>query len=136
MADAGSPLAPLNPYPERVTNVFEAKVAPAVAGQVGPTRFEEGLATDPGVPANFLEGIRQGYVTAAGRMNHNANVYEKYPDETMSERMHPGSAAWTSAPEFLGGFAGGTSSEAERRFIAVQLSGGPQKRRNEAEVLD
>lgn len=134
MADAGSPLAPTNPYPERVTNTFEAKVGANGGGTVGPTRFEEGLATDPGVPANFLEGIRQGYQTSP--RGTNMNVYEKWPQETMSERMHPGSAAWTSAPEFLGAFAGGTSAEAERRFVAVQRSGGSQKRRNEAEVTD
>lgn len=136
MADAGSPLAPTNPYPERVTNTFEAKVAPSAPGQVGPTRFEEGLATDPGVPSNFLTGISQGYQTAPGRSNHNLNVYEKPANETMAERMHPGSAAWTSAPEFLGAFFGGSSPEAERRFIAVERSGGSQKRRNEAEVTD
>lgn len=135
MADAGSPLAPTNPYPERVTNTFEAKVAPAQAGTVGPTRFEEGLATDPAVPGNFVLGIRQGYETGP-RPNINKNVYEKLPQETMAERMHPGSAAWTSAPLRLGAFAEGTSAEAERRYVAVARSGGKQNARNEAEVTD
>lgn len=136
MADARSPLAPQNPYPERVSNTFEVAVAPDVAGQVGPTRFEEGLATDPSVPSNFVTGISQGYVTPPGRPNHNAPVYEKPAAETMAARLHPGSAAWTSAPEFLGAFAGGTSSEAEKKFISVTRSGGFQRRRNEAEVTD
>lgn len=134
MADRN--LAPGNPYPERVSNTFEVAVAPDMPGQVGPTRFEEGLGTDPGVPSNFMLGISQGYVTAPGRPNHNANVFEKPAAETMQARLHPGSASWTSAPEFLGAFAGGTSPEAERRFIAVTRSGGSQKRRNEAEVTD
>lgn len=136
MADAGSPLAPLNPFPERQGAVYEAKLAPDAPGQVGPTRFEEGLATDPSVPSNFVLGITQGYVTAPGRPNQNANVYEKPAAETLQARMHPGSAAWTSAPEHLAPFANGTSAEAERRFIAVQRSGGIQRRRNEAEVND
>jgi hypothetical protein len=129
-------LAPQNPYPERVSNTFEVSVAPDAPGQVGPTRFEEGLATDPSVPGNFITGISQGYVTAPGRPNHNQNVYEKPPAETMQSRLHPGSAAWTSAPRFLGSFAGGTSPEAERKFIAVTRSGGKQNGRNEAEVID
>lgn len=136
MADQGSPLAPQNPYPERVTNVFEVGIGDDRAGRVGPTRFEEGLATDPGVPSNFMLGISQGYVTAPGRNNHNANVYEKPPAETMQARLHPGSASWTSAPEFLGAFAGGTSPEGERRFIMVTRPGGLMKRRNEAEIMD
>ena len=136
MADARSPLAPMNPYPERVSNTFEVDVADDRPGRVGPTRFEEGLATDPSVPGNFVTGISQGYVTAPGRSNHNQNVFEKPAAETMASRLHPGSASWTSAPEFLGAFAGGTSPEAERRFIAVTRSGGSQKRRNEAEVID
>ncbi len=136
MADERSPLGPVPRLPERVPNVIEAKVAPNVPGQVGPTRFEEGLATDPSVPSNFVTGISQGYVTAPGRPSRNANVYEKYPAETMAARMHPGSAAWTSAPEFLGAFAGGTSPEAEQRFIACERNGARQQRRNEAEVTD
>lgn len=136
MADATSPLAPQNPYPERGVNTFEVTIAPNVGGRVGQTRFEEGLGTDPSVPANFITGISQGYATPPGRPNHNTNVYEKPAAETMQARLHPGSSAWTSAPDFLGAFAGGTSPEAERRFIAVTRTGGSQKRRNEAEVTD
>jgi hypothetical protein len=136
MADGASPLAPLNPYPERVSNTFEVGVGASPAGSAGPTRFEEGLATDPSVPGNFMTGIANGYVTAPGRSNHNDNVYEKPAAETMQSRLHPGSAAWTSAPEFLGAFAGGCSPEGERRFIAVTRPGTNQKRRNEAEVTD
>jgi hypothetical protein len=136
MADGASPLAPLNPYPERVSNTFEVGVGASPAGTVGPTRFEEGLATDPSVPGNFMTGIANGYVTAPGRSNHNDNVYEKPAAETMQSRLHPGSAAWTSAPEFLGAFAAGCSPEGERRFIAVTRPGTNQKRRNEAEVTD
>jgi hypothetical protein len=55
MADQleSSPLAPQNPYPERVGNVFERKVAPDAPGGRGPMRFEEGLGTDTDLPTEF-----------------------------------------------------------------------------------
>jgi hypothetical protein len=74
-----SPLAPLDPFPERVTNVFEAKVAPNAPGGRGPMRFEEGIATDTDVPDDFVLGVRQGYETGP-RPNMNKNVFEKTPD--------------------------------------------------------
>lgn len=135
--DNGSPLAPTNNgLPERVSNVYEVGVAPAIPGMVGPEYFEEGLATDPSVPQNFVLGIQQGIITAPGRPNHNQNVYEKWPAETMQARQHAGAAAWTEAPEHLGAFAGGSSQEAERRYIQVTRSGGRQERRSPAIVND
>lgn len=133
---ARSPLAPQDPYPERVSNVYETKVAPNRPGQVGPLRFEEGLGTDTDIPNEFVHGIMQGYVTAPGRPNHNANVYEKYPDETMRERVHVGSSSWVEAPTYLGAFAAGTTAEAEVKYIEVTRDGTRQERRNAAEVLD
>ena len=129
-------LAPDPTVPERVGNVYEVKGAPDAPGQVGPLRFEEGLGTAPQVPGEFVTGIMQGIQTAPGRPNHNANVYEKLPQETLRERAHPGSAAWVEAPTYLGAFAGGTSPEAELRYIQVTRSGGRQMRRNAAEVQD
>jgi hypothetical protein len=129
-------LAPDPQVPERVTNVYEVKGGPDMPGGKGPLRFEEGLGTAPQVPGEFVRGIMQGIQTAPGRPNHNANVYEKYPDETLRERAHPGSAAWVEAPTYLGAFAGGTSQEAELRYIAVTRNGGRQERRNAAEVMD
>jgi hypothetical protein len=122
--------------PERVGNVYEVKGAPDMAGGRGPLRFEEGLGTAPQIPGEFVHGIMQGYQTAPGRPNHNQNVYEKFADETLQERAHPGSAAWVEAPTYLGAFAGGTSPEAEQRYIQVTRSGGRQERRNAAEVMD
>jgi hypothetical protein len=81
-------------------------------------RFEEGVATDTDVPNDFVLGIRQGYEQGP-RPNMNQNVFEKPPEETMRDRAHVGSAAWVEAPEYLGAFAGGTSNEAERKFVAV-----------------
>src|SRR4051812_40397970 len=99
---ASRDLAPAPRYPERVSPVYERKVAEQRVGNRGPLRFEEGIATDTDVPNEFQKGVMQGYITAPGRPNHNANVYEKSPEETMAERAHVGSAAWVEAPTFLG----------------------------------
>jgi hypothetical protein len=132
--DAVSPLAPLDVFPERVTNVFEEKAGENLARR-GPMRFEEGLATDSDVPNDFVRGMMDGYETGA-RPNQNKNVFEQWPEETMKARAHVGSAAWVEAPTYLGEFAGGSSSEAERRFIEVDRSGGRYERRNAAQVQD
>ena len=135
MADLRSPFAPLDPFPERVTNVVEAKMGPDTPGGHGPDRFQEGIATDTDVPNDFMVGIQQGYETGP-RPNQNKNVFEKYPDETMRERAHVGSAAWVEGPDYLSAFSGGTSTEAERAYIAVQRSGGHYARPSAAVVND
>jgi hypothetical protein len=104
-------IAPAPHVPERFSPVFERKIAPSIPGQRGPTRFEEGLATDTDVPNEFTKGVSQGYITAPGRPNHNANVWEKPASETLQERVHVGSAAWVEAPTFLGEFAHGSFAE-------------------------
>jgi len=138
MADRelSSPLGPVINPPERLPTSWEAKVAPNAPGGRGPLRFEEGIATDTDVPDEFMNGIRQGYITAPGRPNHNANVYEKSPEETIRERAHMGSAAWTSAPTMLGAFAEGAGPEAEGKFVEVDRSGGRYNRINPACVQD
>jgi hypothetical protein len=123
MADMSSPLAPGDNFPERVTNVFEAKMAPNAPGGRGPMHFEEGIATDTDVPNDFILGIRQGYETGP-RPNMNMNVFEKPAADTTRERAHVGSASWVEAPEYLGAFSGGASNEAERAFIQVSRGAG------------
>ncbi len=129
-------IAPVPVNAERTGNMYERKMAPNMPGNRGPLRFEEGIATDTDVPNEFQKGIMQGYVTAPGRPNHNANVYEKSPQETMAERAHIGSAAWVEAPTFLQEFAGGTGREAEQRYIQEDRSGGRYERINPARILD
>jgi len=133
-------LAPAPTFPERPGTVYERKAGPDRSGNVGPLRFEEGLATDTDIPSEFSNGAMQGYVTAPGRPNHNQNVYEKWPAETMRERAHVGSAAWVEAPTYLGEFAHGTDSVlAERKFEMVDRSapyGKRYERHNAAEVMD
>lgn len=136
-----SPLAPVDHYPERPGTIWERKVAPNQSGQVGPLRFEENLASDKDIPREFENGVMQGYIPAAGRPNHNKNVYEKYPDETMKERAHVGSAAWVEAPTYTSEFAHGTGMAAERKYEQVNRgrpnpTGSRYERRNPAEVMD
>ncbi|MER5754278.1 hypothetical protein [Streptomyces sp. NPDC002088] len=103
-------LAPDPQFQERVGTVYERKFADNSTRR-GPLRFEEGVATDTDVPNEFTKGVMQGYITAPGRPNHNANVYEKYPEETMAERVHVGSASWVEAPTYLGEFSHGSFSD-------------------------
>lgn len=129
-------LAPAPQYPERGTPVYEEKYGEN-APRRGPLRFEEGIATDTDVPNEFAKGVMQGYNTAPGRANHNANVYEKPAQETMAERTHMGSAAWVEAPTFLGEFAHGTNNDfAAQRYEQVDRSGGRYERYNPACVPD
>lgn len=138
--DSESPLAPAPSFPERVPTYYERKQAPDATGQQGPARFYEGLATDTDLPNEFSNGAMQGYRTAPGRPNHNANVYEKFPAETMRERDHVGSASWPEGPTYLSEFANGTDTvRAERQYQMVNRAA-PYGRRWErispAEVRD
>jgi hypothetical protein len=130
-------IAPVPMFPETADKVYERKIAAAVPGQRGPLRFEEGVATDTDVPMEFQKGVMQGLIPAAGRPNHNANVYEKYPEETMAERAHVGSAAWVEAPAYLQEFAHGSFVDyAEVQYEEVIRSGGIQRRMNPSVVVD
>jgi hypothetical protein len=128
-------LAPNPGFPERVGNTYETKVG-VNSPRRGPLRFEEGIATDTDVPNDFTEGVMQGYRTPPGHPNHNANVYEKYPEETMRQRAHMGSAAWVEAPTFLGEFARGAGVGSRIEYEQVDRSGGRYERLNPANVPD
>jgi hypothetical protein len=136
MADVtnSSPLAPAPSMPQQQSSVYEVKVAPDMPGGRGPMRFEEGLATDTDIPNEFVNGMQQGYSTDA--RGHNVNVYEKWPDETMRERIHVGSASWVESPTYLQAFMGGSSPEADHNYIQVNRNGSSYLRRNPAQVLD
>lgn len=135
-------LAPSPSFPERPGTYYERKGAPNSSGQQGPARFYEGLASDTDLPNEFSNGAMQGYKTANGRPNHNLNVYEKWPAETMRERAHAGSASWTEAPTYLGEFSHGTDTVlAERHYEMVNRgrpnpTGARYERHNAAEVND
>jgi hypothetical protein len=130
-------IAPTPQFPERPGTVYDRTVSPAFPGQRGPLRFEEGLATDTDVPAQFTEGAMQGYVPAPGRPNRNKAVHTKTAEETMRERAHVGSAAWVEAPNTLGEFAkGGFADHGDNKFEEVFRSGAHQQRLNPAVVED
>lgn len=128
-------LAPQPRFPERSPNVYERTQAPDQAGQRGPLRFEEGVATDTDVPDDFQEGMADGYIPAPGRPNHNRNVYEKPAEQTTQERAHVGSASWIEAPTVLGEFAHGSfAPDSEVKYEEVTRSGSRQERPNPARV--
>lgn len=129
-------IAPNPGYPEKTPQNYEEKWGENVARR-GPLRFEEGVATDTDVPTEFTKGVMQGYVTAPGRPNHNANVYEKWPQETLAERAHLGSAAWVEAPTYLNEFAHGSFGDAGAlQYEEVFRNGGRYERFNAATVED
>ena len=130
-------IAPSPKFPERPGNVYDRKMAGALPGQRGPLRFEEGVATDTDVPAQFATGAEQGYKPAAGRPNRNAPVHTKTAEETMRERAHVGSAAWVSAPDHLGEFSTGAFADhGKNDFERVFRDGGHQEASNPAVVND
>ena len=100
-------IAPAPPFPEKAPTYYERALA--VNGvRRGPMRFQEGIGTDTDVPNDFMVGIAQASVPAPGRMNRNQKVDTKWPEETLRQRAHVGSAAWVEGPQYLGEFAHGT----------------------------
>lgn len=126
---AQSPLAPVPPFPERTPQFYEGKVASGLPGERGPLRFEEGLGTDTDVPADFGVGIAQGQPSPA-RPNRNQKVDTKWPEETMHQRAHAGSASWITAPTMLGEFVQGSGTGDVVEFETAQNPGSRVMRRN------
>ena len=130
-------IAPAPKFPEKSGTMYDRKMSPAMPGQRGPLRFEEGIATDTDVPQEFTKGAMQGYMPAGGRPNRNANVFEKPAEETMRERAHVGSAAWVEAPNSLNDFASGAFADhGDNRFEEVFRNGAHQQAANPAVVQD
>lgn len=130
-------IAPAPQFPERAPQMYDRKFSPGIPGETGPLRFQEGVTTDSDVPNDFVKGAMQGYISAPGRPNHNANVFEKYPEETMRERAHVGSCAWIEAPTFLGEFAQGAFTDhGVIRYEEVFRTGGRYQRLNPTVVTD
>ncbi|MEU1816103.1 hypothetical protein ABZ543_13030 [Streptomyces roseifaciens] len=129
---AVSPLAPDPDFQESSDRFYEQKQA-ANPSRRGPLRFQEGVATDTDVPGNFSTGIMQGYRTPPGRMTHNANVFEKWPEETMRARAHVGSASWPEAPDFISEMAAGVG-EVEQKYLQIDRGERRHERRNYARV--
>lgn len=128
-------IAPQNPYPEQQQGVYERTVAPSIPGNRGPLRFQEGIQTDTDVPNDFVRGAY--YDTAPnGRFSHpNREMFYKWPEETMRQRAHVGSASWIEAPEMLGDFVQGTAAgDGPRRWEHAYNSGMHMNRPNAVRV--
>lgn len=129
-------IAPNPQFPERAPQMYEMKAA-GNADRRGPLRFEEGVATDTDVPTDFQKGMQSGSMTAPGRPNRNAPVWQKPAAETLSERAHVGSAAWIEAPTFLGEFAHGSyAMNSEQQIETKAVTGGRAMRMNPTVVND
>jgi hypothetical protein len=129
-------ISPAPQFPERSPQNYEMKGADN-ATRRGPLRFEEGIATDTDVPADFQKGMMQGSAVAPGRPNRNAPVWQKTAAETLAERAHVGSASWVEAPTFLGEFAHGTMNDySAAKIETVARSGGRTQRMSATVVND
>jgi hypothetical protein len=130
-------LSPAPRFSESADPVYERQVAPDIAGNRGPLRFEEGIATDTDVPDDFVRGLREPAIPAGGRPNHvDPATQYKHADETMRERAHVGSAAWPDAPSVVAEFAHGAhNANAEITYEEVTRGGSRQARRNPTVIL-
>lgn len=131
-------VAPAPMFPEKGTPVYERGFAPSIPGNKGPLRFEEGIATDTDVPNDFAQGAYVDTASAPGRQNHNNHeMFFKWPEQTMRERAHVGSASWIEAPEVLGEFVQGSmSGDRMPQFEYSYNSGGHMNRPNATVVFD
>lgn len=125
------PLAPDPEFQESADRFYETHTASNPARR-GPLRFQEGVASDTDIPAEFGKGVSQGFATGA-RMNHNANVFEKSAEETMRERAHVGSASWPEAPTFVSEFVSGVN-DVEQTYSQVDRGNANKRRTNYARV--
>lgn len=128
-------ISPAPQFPERSPQNYEMKGADN-ATRRGPLRFEEGIATDTDVPADFQKGMMQGSAVAPGRPNRNAPVWQKPAAETLAERAHVGSASWVEAPTFLGEFAHGTMNDYSAAKIETVARSGGRTQRMSATVIN
>ena len=119
-------VAPVPRYPEKPNGeyVYERTLGVNRARR-GALRFQEGIETDSDIPANFVTGIHAG---------NDINItHRKWPQETLRERAHVGSAAWIEAPSMLGSFANG-AGEPPQTTPYEYRDGGRQQRVNPVRV--
>jgi hypothetical protein len=128
-------ISPAPRFPERAPQIYEMKGADN-ATRRGPLRFEEGIATDTDVPADFQTGMMSGSAVAPGRPNRNAPVWQKTAAETLSERAHVGSASWVEAPTYLGEFAHGTMNDYSGAQIETAVRSGGRTQRMSPTVVN
>ena len=131
-------VSPAPRFPEANMSMFERSMAPSIPMNAGPNRFEEGVATDTDVPNDFQRGAYVDTAPNPGRQNHtNPQMFFKYPEETMRERAHVGSASWIEAPDVLREIAQGSmSGDGMPQWEYEYNSGGIMKRPSAVRVYD
>ena len=131
-------VAPAPMFPEKHSPVFERSFAPSIPMNKGPLRFEEGVATDTDVPADFAQGAYEDTAPSPFRQNHNnPEMFYKHPMDTMRERAHVGSASWIEAPTVLSDFVqGAMAGDGMPQFEYEYNSGGHMNRPNPTVVSD
>lgn len=131
-------VAPAPMFPEKHTPVFERSFAPSIPMNKGPLRFEEGVATDTDVPADFAQGAYMDTAPSPLRQNHNnPEAFYKHAMDTMRERAHVGSASWIEAPTVLSDFVqGAMAGDGMPQFEYEYNSGGHMNRPNPTVVSD
>lgn len=131
-------VAPAPMFPEKHSPVFERSLAPSIPMNKGPLRFEEGVATDTDVPADFAQGAYMDTAPSPLRDNHNnPEMFYKHPEDTMRERAHVGSASWIEAPTVLSDFVqGAMAGDGMPQFEYEYNSGGHMNRPNPTVVFD
>lgn len=131
-------IAPVPSSPEIGAYAFERKMAPDAAGVRGPLRYEEGLGTDTDVPAGFVRGATEALNGAPGHPNWvDPETQFKHANETMAQRAHPGSSAWTESPTFRGEFSRDALQDyASPSYDQVDRSGGRYQRVSPALIVD
>jgi hypothetical protein len=131
-------VAPAPMFPEKHSPVFERSFAPSIPQNKGPLRFEEGVATDTDVPADFAQGAYMDTAPSPMRQNHNnPEMFYKHPEDTMRERAHVGSASWIEAPTVLSDFVqGAMAGDGMPQFEYEYNTGGHMNRPNPTVVFD
>lgn len=129
-------IAPQNPFPESMRNVYERSLAPSIPMNRGPLRFEEGVFYEPEVQMDFAQGAYSDTAPSPMRMNHNnPSMFYKPAEQTMQERAHVGSAAWIEAPSVLSEFVdGATAGDGMPTFEMTMNSGMHMNRPNPTRV--
>ncbi len=131
-------VAPAPMFPEKHSPVFERSFAPSIPMNKGPLRFEEGVATDTDVPADFAQGAYEDTAPSPMRQNHNnPEAFYKHAMDTMRERAHVGSASWIEAPTVLSDFVqGAMAGDGMPTFEYEYNTGGHMNRPNPTVVFD
>lgn len=131
-------VAPAPMFPEKHSPVFERSFAPSIPMNKGPLRFEEGVATDTDVPADFAQGAYEDTAPSPMRQNHNnPEAFYKHAMDTMRERAHVGSASWIEAPTVLSDFVQGSmAGDGMPTFEYEYNTGGHMNRPNPTVVFD